>query len=90
MPDGRFAIRTGDERLCLPAIPAVTCHRIVPALWILHFDTPLGRHTVVVDAGRQDPRTVRGLARALQWRSGRALIPSPARSIQLDPGRPKV
>jgi hypothetical protein len=77
---GRFSVRLGESRRCLPAEPAPGCQRYGPKLWILRFDTAEGAVQAIVDPSRLDPGAVRRLGRQLNV-SGRG---------ELLTSRPKV
>jgi hypothetical protein len=77
---GRFSVRLGPSRRCLPAEPAHGCQRYGPKLWILRFITAEGAVHAIVDPSRLDPGAARRLGRHLNV-SGRG---------ELLTSRPKV
>jgi hypothetical protein len=77
---GRFSVRLGQSRRCLPAEPAHGCQRYGPKLWILRFITAEGAVQAIVDPSRLDSGAVRRLGRHLNV-SGRG---------ELLTSRPKV
>lgn len=76
---GRFSVRLGESRRCLPAEPARGRQRYGPKLWILRFVTAEGAVHAIVDPSCLEPGSVRRLGRHLNVSGRGELLTSRAK-----------